>query len=144
MHHMRLFRHVKAEYTCTACQRSRTVIESRISPLDLIAMACAALPVVVALVLNNAFSWWYCIIAVAAGELLALFAAGFATNVIFVFSLAGIDRCRQCNGRMFFAGRHFDPAGDRDAHSSDFVILGVFTIINALFWVAYVRGGLPW
>jgi hypothetical protein len=139
---MRLYRHIKAEYVCTKCQRGRTLIEHPISPLDLIVAACAGLPVATALLLSNvSLSWWYCIIAVIAGELLALFAAGFISEILLMFDLWEPARCRECGGLMYFAGRHYDPAGDAGPHYSDFVLLSVFVLLNAAFWIFY-RGSV--
>jgi hypothetical protein len=143
MHHVRLYRHIKAEYVCSECKRGRTLIESCISPLDLIAAVCVGLPVAIVMLLRNVyFSWWYCIIAVSAGELLALYASGFISSIFLAFDSRGTNRCRKCGGSMYFAGRHFDPAGDADAHYSDFAILGIFILLNVGFWIIYARRGL--
>ncbi|HEY2415683.1 MAG TPA: hypothetical protein VGI40_25795 [Pirellulaceae bacterium] len=142
---MRLYQHIKAEYFCTECKRGRTLIQPCISRLDWIVLACAGLPVAIVMLLRNeSLSWWYCILAVYAGELLALYAAGFISSFIFLFDLRElreIHKCSECGGRMVLAGRHFDPAGDADPHYSDFVILGVFLLLNAAFWIIYARGG---
>jgi DNA-directed RNA polymerase subunit RPC12/RpoP len=139
---VRLYRHIKAEYTCTECKRGRTITESCISRLDLLVAACFGLPVAIIALRSGHFSWWYGIVSVIAGELLALYAAGFISSIFLVFDSRGINRCRECGGRMFFAGRHFDPAGDEDAHYGDFLILGVFALLNMIFWIAYLRGAL--
>ncbi|MEO6567638.1 MAG: hypothetical protein ABIO94_02645 [Opitutaceae bacterium] len=139
---MRLYRHIKAEYTCTECKRGRTLIESCISRMDLIVAACFAVPVAIVALRSGYFSWWSGIIPVIAGELLALYAAGFISSIFLAFDTRGTNKCRECGASMFFAGRHFDPAGDEDAHYSDFLILGVFATLNVIFWIAYLRGGL--
>jgi len=139
---VRLYRHIKAEYSCTECKRVRTFIESCISPLDLIVAACAGLPVAIMLLRNAFLSWWHCIIAVAAGELLALYASGFILSAFLAFDALETIRCRKCGGLMFFAGRHFEPAGDAEPHHSDFVILGIFILLNGAFWIIYARSGV--
>jgi DNA-directed RNA polymerase subunit RPC12/RpoP len=141
MHHVRLYRHINAEYVCTECNRGRTLIESCILPLDLIVATCVGLPIAIMLLRNAYLSWWYCLIAIAAGELLTLYAAGFISNILLVFHSRGTIRCRECGGLMLFTGRHFDPAGDAEPRHSDFVILGIFILLNVAFWIIYARGG---
>jgi len=142
MHHVRLYQHIKAEYTRTECKRGRTLIESCISRLHLIVATCFGIPVAIVARWSGYFSWWYGIVTVIAGELLALYAAGFISSIVLVFDTRGTNRCRECGASMYFAGRHFDPGGDEDAHYSDFLILGVFAVLNVVFWVACFRGGL--
>ena len=139
MHHVRLYRHIKAEYTCTQCKRGRTLIESCISRFDLIVAACFGLPVAIVAFRSGYFSWWNSIVAVSAGELLAMYAAGFLSSIVLLFGSRGTYRCRECGSSMLLAGRHFDPAGDSDAHYSDFLILGLFALLNVGFWIAHYR-----
>jgi DNA-directed RNA polymerase subunit RPC12/RpoP len=142
VHHMRLFRHLTAEYTCTKCGHGRSVVESAFSPFDAIAVIVAAVPVV-AVALHKPWNFpWYCVFPILAGEILAVFAAGLLTSIGLGFSVRGGNLCRDCGGRMFFAGRHFDPSGDRSPHYVDIILFTGFLALNAMFWLAYCTGQL--
>ena len=139
---MRLFRHIIAEHACSRCKRGRAVVEPVFSPIDSIAVAVASVPLVVAGVRDPWDFSCYCVVPILAGEILAVFAAGFFCSFLLILTLWGSGTCPHCGGNMLLMGRHFDPAGDRLPHHTDIMILAVFVVINGMFWLAYLQGRL--
>jgi hypothetical protein len=142
MHHMRLFRHITAEYICPQCQGRRPVIEAGFSPFHWIAVILASVPVAVVALHDPWHLPLYSIFSVLAAEALAMIAAGFISSIVLIFTLRGTAACQNCGAQMSFRGRHFDLLGDQRPHYSDFVIVTVFSILNGLFWLAYIHGSI--
>jgi hypothetical protein len=113
------------------------LVGSAWSPLQGLAAAVAALPLAV---LAVRILGLYGIIPAVAAEMLAMYAAGVVTSLLMVFDKRGTIFCGECGGRMQLWGSHFDPAGDKDSHYTDFVMLGVFALLNVVFWVLYLGG----
>lgn len=140
---MSLFRHTISGYGCSKhCGYSHSVVGANMSSFHILAATTAAVPLWLRS-LRQGFPWYY-FVSILAGELLLVFLAGFlSTFLLAPFTIASeARRCPKCGAPMFFAGRHFDPAGSDRPHYSDIVIFGVFVALNAAVWVALLKGGL--
>jgi hypothetical protein len=131
-----MFRHITAEYTCTKCGHVRSVISPSLSPFFAIMAAVATIPLWI-ITLREPWSFpWYYVICIFAGELLLMFGAGFLASFLLMFDSHGTTYCRDCHAPMFFAGRHFDPAGSRIPHWKDILLVIVFIMLNVAVWFA--------
>jgi hypothetical protein len=136
---MRFFRYIITDYTCKQhCGYVRSLVNPALfSPFVLIVAAAATVPWWVVSLGDPWRCPWYYVFNILAGELLLWIFAGLLSSILLIsYSAKGTKVCPKCGATMFFAGRHFDPAGSARPHWSDLVIVAVFLGVNIFVWAS--------
>jgi len=137
-----LFQQTIAEYTCAKrCGYRRSVGGANVALFHWGAAMTAALPLWIYSMGEPLHFPWYYFVSVLAGELLLVIVAGLVSGLALApFTDRGTSICKSCGAPMFFAGRHFNPAGSKKPHWSDVVIFVVFLAFNVAVWRTLLIG----
>ncbi len=138
---MRLFQQIIAEHTCSErCGYHCSVRGPMLSWFHGIAALIATVGLWVFPL--HALPPWYCFFGVLSGELLLIYLAGIPASILVaLLSRQETRKCLQCGAPMFFAGRHFDPAGTSKPLAEDILLFAIFAGATAAVWRFLVNTG---